>query len=142
MRDNQSMPACTVIPELAYPDVEAAAVWLCDAFGFTLRVKIGSHRAQLSVGDGAIVLTRLPAAAAEMPLGDIGLAHAIMVRVADVAAHHQHASLKGAVISQPPTDFPYGERQYCARDPSGHRWTFSESIADVAPEAWGATQHP
>ena len=36
-----------------------------------------------------------------------------------------------------PTDFPYGERQYTAEDPSGHRWTFSQTLADVAPEEWG-----
>jgi hypothetical protein len=68
MRSNQSMPACTVIPELAYPDVETAATWLCDAFGFTLRLKIGSHRAQLSIGDGAVVLIQLATTGTEKPL--------------------------------------------------------------------------
>lgn len=24
-------------------------------------------------------------------------------------------------------------------DPGGHRWTFSQTIADVAPEDWGAS---
>ena len=37
----------------------------------------------------------------------------------------------------PPTDFPYGERQYTAIDYSGRAWTFSESIADVDPRDWG-----
>jgi hypothetical protein len=36
-----------------------------------------------------------------------------------------------------PTDFEYGERQYTAQDPAGHRWTFSETVEDVAPETWG-----
>jgi hypothetical protein len=36
-----------------------------------------------------------------------------------------------------PTDFEYGERQYRAEDPAGHQWTFSETLADVAPEEWG-----
>lgn len=31
----------------------------------------------------------------------------------------------------------FGERQYGVRDPWGHVWTFSESVADVAPEEWG-----
>jgi hypothetical protein len=31
------------------------------------------------------------------------------------------------------------ERQYHAEDLGGHQWTFSESIADVAPEEWGGT---
>ncbi|HEX9942349.1 MAG TPA: hypothetical protein VGG03_10055 [Thermoanaerobaculia bacterium] len=37
-----------------------------------------------------------------------------------------------------PTDMLFGERQYTAEDLGGHRWTFSQSIADVAPEEWGA----
>jgi len=45
----------------------------------------------------------------------------------------------GADVSGPPRDFPYGERQYNATDIGGHHWTFSQSIADVAPEEWGGT---
>lgn len=36
-----------------------------------------------------------------------------------------------------PTDFPYEERQYTVADLAGHRWTFTETRADVAPEDWG-----
>jgi len=36
-----------------------------------------------------------------------------------------------------PADFEYGERQYSAEDPAGHQWTFSETLADIAPEEWG-----
>jgi len=56
MLTNRSVPRCTVIPELVYPDVQKAVQWLCDTFGFTLRIGMGSHRAQLNVGDGAVVL--------------------------------------------------------------------------------------
>jgi len=62
-----------------------------------------------------------------------------MVRVSDVHGHCARARKAGALIVQEPTDFPYGERQYTAQDPSGHVWTFSESIADVDPAAWGGT---
>jgi hypothetical protein len=31
----------------------------------------------------------------------------------------------------------FGERQYAAADPAGHRWVFTQSIADVAPKDWG-----
>jgi uncharacterized glyoxalase superfamily protein PhnB len=31
----------------------------------------------------------------------------------------------------------YGERQYTVEDPGGHRWTFSQSVADVDPADWG-----
>jgi uncharacterized glyoxalase superfamily protein PhnB len=40
---NRSMPRCTVIPELAYPDVGEAIDWLCNAFGFTLRLRIAAR---------------------------------------------------------------------------------------------------
>src|SRR2546422_5768548 len=43
----------------------------------------------------------------------------------------------GARIVHPPADMPFGERVYTVEDFAGHRWTFSESIADVAPEQWG-----
>jgi uncharacterized glyoxalase superfamily protein PhnB len=39
-------------------------------------------------------------------------------------------------VTEPP-DFDYGERQYTAEDPAGHRWAFSETISDVVPEEWG-----
>ena len=57
---NRSIPRCTVIPELAYPDVGNAVTWLCDAFGFTLRPRIANHRAQLNVSDGAVVVKEGP----------------------------------------------------------------------------------
>jgi len=34
---------------------------------------------------------------------------------------------------EPPTAYPYGERQYTAEESAGHRWTFSQSIGDVDP---------
>jgi hypothetical protein len=35
-----------------------------------------------------------------------------------------------------PPDLPFGEQQYIVENLGGHRWTFSQSIADVAPEQW------
>jgi len=130
------MPRCTVIPVLAYPNLGEAIDWLCDAFGFSLRVRIGNHRAQLNVGDGAVVLTEQPTFERSQPeeLGD-----SVVVRVEDVDHHHERASRWGARIIQPPSNHKYGERQYVAEDLAGRRWTFSQSIADVAPEEWGGT---
>ncbi len=59
------------------------------------------------------------------------------MRIDDVDGHHERAHRVGAQIVQPPSNYPYGERQYTAEDLAGHRWTFSQSIADVAPEEWG-----
>lgn len=65
-----------------------------------------------------------------------------MVRIEDANLHHERARKRGVGILQPPADYPCGERQYTAEDLAGHRWTFSESIADVAPEEWGGLTGP
>ena len=137
MRENRSMPKCTVIPELGYEDVDRAIDWLCGAFGFELRLRIGNHRAQLEVGDGAIVLRQLPMAEVHDTVDPARTPYSVMVRVDDVQDHHRRAAAYGAAILREPTDYPFGERQYSCRDVGGHIWTFSESIADLAPEEWG-----
>jgi uncharacterized glyoxalase superfamily protein PhnB len=130
---NRSIPAATVIPELAYRDVAEAAAWLCEAFGFEERLRIANHRAQLSVGAGAMVVTEAGPSAQADPT------HSVMVRVEDVDRHHARAVQHGARVVRPPTDYPYGERQYTVVDPGGHVWTFSQTIADVDPADWGGT---
>ena len=55
MQRNRSIPRSQVIPELAYPDVAAAADWLCKAFGFSPRLTIARHRVQLTYGSGAVM---------------------------------------------------------------------------------------
>jgi uncharacterized glyoxalase superfamily protein PhnB len=129
---NRSMPGCTVIPVIGYPDVAEAIDWLCGAFGFTLRLRIANHRAQLNAGDGAIVLTK------QLAL-DGQPTYSVMVRVENIDLHHERASQHGARVLSPPADYPYGERQYSVEDFAGHHWTFSQSIADIAPEDWGGT---
>ncbi len=137
MKRNRSVPAAPVIPVLIYPDVRAAVDWLVRVFGFRERVAIGeNHRAQLSFGeDGGLIVgdvrhDRVPPRAGEAT-------HSVMVRVEDAHGHCERARAGGARILMEPTDFEYGERQYNAEDPWGHQWTFSETLADVAPEEWG-----
>lgn len=133
---NRAVPAAGVIPVLGYDDVAQASDWLCNAFGFTERLRIGDHRAQLVFGDGAVILTA-PDQAADKA-GTV-LTHSVHVRVEDADHHHEHAKECGARVLRPPTDYPYGERQYSAEDLGGHLWTFSQSIADIDPASWGAT---
>jgi uncharacterized glyoxalase superfamily protein PhnB len=130
MRTNRSVPPSTVIPQLACTDVRQAADWLAHAFGFAPRVLIGNHRVQMTVGDGSIVLM-------EHRADGTGAHASVLVRVEDIDAHCRRAERNGAVILAVPTDQAYSERQYTARDPDGHHWTFTETIADVAPEDWG-----
>ena len=125
-----------MIPVLTYPDVREAVDWLVGAFAFTERVWIGeNHRAQLSFGDGALIVGDIRGDRRAPREGEV--THSVLVRVEDAAAHCAHARAHGAAILTEPTDYPYGERQYNAEDPWGHQWTFSQTLADVAPEEWG-----
>jgi uncharacterized glyoxalase superfamily protein PhnB len=142
VRANRSIPAATVVPVLIYPDVRAAVAWLEEAFGFRERLQIGEdHRAQLNVGEGGAVIAadvrgdRVPPRAGEST-------SSVLVRIDDVHAHCERASEAGAEILDPPTDHVYGERQYTAADPWGHRWTFSETLDDVDPAGWGGILKP
>ncbi|MBS1665207.1 MAG: hypothetical protein JST68_29445 [Bacteroidetes bacterium] len=65
--------------------------------------------------------------------------HSLLLRVEDLLSHYDRVRKAGVWILHPPADHPYGERQYTAVDLGGHRWTFSQSIADLAPEDWGGT---
>lgn len=136
MKPNRSIPPATVIPVLIYPDVREAVDWLSSAFGFSERVRIGeNHRSQLNVGDGAIIVGDVRHERRPPRPGEV--THSVMVRVDDADAHCERARAHGARIVGEPADFEYGERQYMAEDPAGHHWTFSETLADVAPEKWG-----
>jgi uncharacterized glyoxalase superfamily protein PhnB len=136
VRLNRSIPSAVVIPVLIYPDVREAVAWLSSAFGFVERVRIGEdHRSQLSFGDGAVIIGDVRNERRPPRPGEV--THSVMVRVEDVDAHCARAKKHGAHILMEPTDFDYGERQYTAEDPAGHQWTFSETLDDVAPEAWG-----
>lgn len=120
-----------VILELPYPDLREAVDRLCRSFGFVERLLIGTHRAQLPFGAGSIVVTQRGE--------NSDFSFSVMVRVNDVNRHYERASESGARIINPPSDYPYGERQYTVEDLGRHRWTFSQTLADVDPKTWGGT---
>jgi len=153
MIENRSAPPGDVVPKLIYADVAHAVDWLCNAFGFTLRLSVRDGggaigHAQLHVGSGAVMLGPArtgqgftsPDHAVLAPPRTGEVSHFVHVRVENVDRHFEQAKRAGARILNPPEDYPFGERQYTAEDFAGHRWTFSQSIADITPEAWGATR--
>jgi uncharacterized glyoxalase superfamily protein PhnB len=139
MKANRSIPSAIVIPVLVYPDVREAVRWLAEAFGFEERLQIGeNHRSQLKFGDGgALIVADVHGDQRPPRPGEI--THSVVVRVDDARAHCERARSHGARIVMEPTDWEYGERQYAAEDPAGHRWTFSETLEDVDPADWGGT---
>ena len=142
MKVNRSAPTATVTPILIYGEVEKAIDWLCGAFGFKERLRAPGRdgrisHAQIAVAEGAVMLGLRGGPFQPPRRGE--LAQYVHVNVDDVDQHFERAKRFGARIVEPPTDMPFGERQYTAEDHEGHRWTFSQHVADVAPEEWGAT---
>ena len=137
MITNRSIPRATVIPVLVYPDVRAAVGWLSEAFGFQERVRIGAdHRSQLQIGaDGAVIVADVRREQQPPQAGVV--THLLKVRVQDVDAQLERARRHGARVLQEPTDYEYGERECTVEDLAGHRWQFTQTLRDVAPEEWG-----
>ncbi len=141
---NRSAPAATIVPILIYDDVGKSLAWLCCAFGFVERLRVPGPdgvimHAQLAVREGALMLGRRGG-----PFGSPrdSLNQYVHVTVDNVDEHFERAKRFGAKILAPPSDKPFGERQYTAEDPAGHWWTFSQHVADVAPAEWGAIEAP
>jgi MerR family transcriptional regulator, thiopeptide resistance regulator len=123
-----------VIPILVYEDIEAAHDFLVDVFGFGAGGVQRDGDGQVVHGEviaeqGPIWLHRVTAehdlaSPRTMPVASGGL----VVRVDDVDAHFERARAAGATIDREPTDQEYGQREYGARDPEGHRWWFATPL--------------
>ncbi|HET7680405.1 MAG TPA: VOC family protein [Xanthobacteraceae bacterium] len=113
-----------LIPVLVYRYIAAAHDFLVQAFGFESggveRDAAGKAvHGEVRVGSTAVWLHRMTA-----DLAGSGL----VVHVSDVDAHFARARAAGARIQYEPTDQPYGQREYEARDPEGHRWWFATPL--------------
>lgn len=131
---NRSVPHATFIPVRSYPDLAVATQFLCDVLGAQERLRVHGHRVQFALGNGAMVAAEWTPEA--HPAGGRPPA-TLMVRVADLDGTWARAMAMGATAVQPPVDYPYGERQAVLKDPAGHSWTLTQTIADVDPAAWG-----
>lgn len=123
------MPESTIIPVLAYPNLDQAITWLTNILGFKERWRIGDHRAQLTFGNCTIAVT---AGLSDHPAS-------LLVRIKNIDDHFTKSQSNGVKIISSPADYFYGERQYTIQDIGGHFWTLSETVKDLTPEDWGAT---
>lgn len=137
MLTNRSIPRSTVIPVLVYPDVRAAVAWLDAAFGFIETVRVGeAHRAQMRIGaDGAMIVADVRGE--QQPPEAGRFSHVMKVRVEDLDSQFARARAHGARILHQPTEREYGERDFAVEDLAGHRWEFTQTLRDIAPEQWG-----
>ena len=120
-----------LIPVLAYRDIPAAHDFLVNAFGFD-GGGVSSDESgrpvhgEVSTEGATIWLHRVTAEhRLESPLTHDVANAGLFVYVDDVDAHFDRARAAGAVIDSPPVDQPYGQREYGARHPEGHRWWFA-----------------
>lgn len=129
-----------VIPLLVYRDIQAAHDFLVSAFGFESggveRAADGQIvHAEVRVGNTPLWLHRVTGEHALASPVTAGVAGAgLVVYVSDVDQHYTQARKASAQIDSEPTDQPYGQREYGARDPEGHRWWFATPVASVQPK--------
>ena len=128
-----------------YRDAATMIAWLCDAFGFTVRLRIDGEggrieHSELTYGE-AVVMVGSERVGAEITLGAAmlspltagGNTQSLMLHVDDVDTHCAHARVQGAKISSEPAVHDYGEaywadRSYGALDPEGHAWWFTQRL--------------
>ena len=131
---------------LCYQDAAHAIDWLCDAFGFQVRLRIEGQdgrieHSELTYGEGLIMVGQEDTQAerhlktiARSPKSLGGKStQSVMFFVDDVDAHCAHARQRGARIIEEPTLHDYGneywaDRSYGALDPEGHVWWIVQRV--------------
>lgn len=144
---------------VVYQDPARAIHWLCEAFGFTLRLRIENDR-------GAILHSELEFGEALLMVGGETAPHrperthlrsprslggantqSIMLFVDSADAHCERSRSRGAIVTSEPKTTDYGEdfwadRSYEAEDLEGHRWWFVERIRSSGkPPVRGTIRH-
>jgi uncharacterized glyoxalase superfamily protein PhnB len=130
---------------LYYKDSRKAIDWLCDAFGFEVRLKIEAEdgsiaHSELTFGEGMIMVgTERDASAERMRYArsprslDGANTQNMMIYVDDVMAHYERARAAGATIVSEPAVTDYGpdywmDRGYETADPEGHHFWFYQRL--------------
>lgn len=138
---------------LFYAEAGKAIDFLCDAFGFEVRLKVEGEggrieHSELEYGEGMIMVGEaggkssreggLPTTSPKMLGGKS--TQSLCVFVDDVDAHCAHARKAGAVILDEPFTNDYGpdywtDRSYRAADPEGHQWFFMQRLRGPSENA-------
>ena len=128
---------------LYYEDAAKAIDWLCQAFGFEVRLKVEGEggrieHSELEYGDGLIMVGQVGGredrAFCKSPQGLQGAnTQSLAIHIEDADAHCAQARAAGARIVLEPEVSDYGEaywadRVYEAEDLEGHRWWFMQRL--------------
>ncbi len=136
---------------LYYDDPARAIDWLCEAFGFEVRLRIEGEggridHSELVFGEGLVMVGGTGPGSAHPELvhratpRSVGGANTqnLLVFVDDVDAHCERARRAGAHIVAEPKTVDYGvdywsDRIYEVEDPWGHHWWFTHRVRDPRP---------
>jgi uncharacterized glyoxalase superfamily protein PhnB len=131
---------------VVYQDAAAAIDWLCDAFGFEVRLKVEGdngriEHSELTYGEGLIMVAQENPDSARAwknvmrsPKSLQGAStQSIMFFVDDAEAHCAHARQRGASVVEELAVHDYGEdywadRSYGALDLEGHVWWITQRL--------------
>ncbi len=129
---------------VVYKDAAKAIDWLCNAFGFEVRLKVEGEggrieHSELVFGDALVMVGEEAGQqdkerAGRSPLSVDGAnTQSIMTYVDDAEAHCARARAAGGKITYEPKVSDYGEdywadKSYQCVDPEGHQWWFAERI--------------
>ncbi|MFZ5669984.1 MAG: VOC family protein [Pseudomonadota bacterium] len=131
---------------VVYKDPRAAIAFLEAAFGFelTLLIEDGEGNlahSQMRWGDSVVMVGAEWTDEHRSPASIGGLmTQTVHIQIpdgqGDVDDHCERARRAGAVIvAKPATQF-YGDRTYRCKDPEGHVWTVSQTVAETTPDDW------
>jgi uncharacterized glyoxalase superfamily protein PhnB len=133
-----------------YQDAARAIEWLCETFGFEVRLKVEGEggrieHSELTYGEGLLMVGQENAASPRSwtrimrsPRSlDGANTQCIMFFVDDADAHCAFARAHGARIIEEPATHDYGEdhwadRSYGALDLEGHLWWVTQRVRDPA----------
>ncbi len=134
-----------------YRDASKMITWLCDAFGFVLRLKVDGDvtngevsvvHSELTYGEGLVMVGSEkygPKAAfgvnCQSPASVGANTQTMLLFVDDVDKHCEQARSAGAIIVDEPRVHDYGadywaDRSYGALDPEGHLWWFTQRLRE------------
>ncbi len=117
-------------PVLAVHDLERSAAWYRDVLGCETREVDPGNWIFCRSGAIDIMLGRCPDALPASELGDHS--YLAYLRVDDVDAFHDRAVKAGAEISKPPTNEPWGMREFAVRSLDGHRYMLGQSLSTLS----------
>jgi uncharacterized glyoxalase superfamily protein PhnB len=130
-----------MLAHLAYDDVGAAADWLIRTFAAEELFRYGGEPpqgVQMRIGKAVVMLGGARPGRSISPKAAGGWTQTLSIFIDDVEGLHARLESGGVFIAEELNETAYGELQFVAVDPEGHRRLFARHVRDIRPSEWGA----